>query len=249
MIKAILIDDEKNALEILEWQLQTYCPQVQVCATCRNADEGIAAIRQHLPQLVFLDIEMPKKNGFEVLLAFPEPSFDVIFTTAYDQFAIKAIRFAALDFLLKPIDADDLVAAISRYEKKQQQFIFGEQLQQLLQQYQQPNTLPGKVPFATAEGIIFVKPETIIYCEAVSNYTHIFFADSKKLVVSKTLKEVEDLLTGFHFYRVHNSYLISLQHIHKYIKADGARVEMSNGAQVPVSRQKKDQFMELLMKR
>ena len=110
-IKAVLIDDEKNTLELLEWQLQTYCPQVIPVALCTSADEGITAINQYDPQLVFLDIEMPKKNGFEVLVAFPEPNFEVIFTTAYDQFAVKAFKFAALDYLLKPIDADDLHAA------------------------------------------------------------------------------------------------------------------------------------------
>ena len=106
-IKAVLIDDEKNTLELLEWQLQTYCPQVVPVALCTSADEGIAAIKQYAPQLVFLDIEMPRKNGFEVLIAFPEPSFEVIFTTAYDQFAVKAFKFAALDYLLKPIGADE----------------------------------------------------------------------------------------------------------------------------------------------
>lgn len=249
MIKAVIIDDERNALEMLEWQLQNYCPQVQVLALCKSADEGIAAIRTHAPQLVFLDIEMPRKNGFEVLLAFPEPAFDVIFTTAYDQFAVKAIKFAALDFLLKPVDADDLVAAIQRFEKKQHQKLFSGQLQQLLQQYQQPGMPPGKIPFSTNEGIIFIKPENIVYCEAVSNYTHIHFADKGRLVVSKTLKDVEDLLQPYNFYRVHNSYLVSLHQISKYVKADGGFVEMSTGAQVPVSRQKKDGFMEMLMKK
>src|SRR5437016_1813522 len=112
MIKAVLIDDEKNTLELLEWQLQTYCPQVKPVALCTSADEGIAAIGQHAPQLVFLDIEMPRKNGFEVLLAFNDPGFEVIFTTAYDQFALKAFKFAALDYLLKPVDADDLQVAV-----------------------------------------------------------------------------------------------------------------------------------------
>ena len=110
MTKAVLIDDEKNALEMLEWQLHTYCPQIEIAAICNTADKGIAAIRQHQPQLLFLDIEMPKKNGFEVLQQFPDPQFEVIFTTAYNQFALKAFRFAALDYLLKPIDADDLTS-------------------------------------------------------------------------------------------------------------------------------------------
>ena len=118
MIKVVLIDDEKNALEMLEWQLQTYCPQVEIVALASTANKGIEAIQRHTPQLVFLDIEMPKKNGFEVLQAFANPSFDVIFTTAYNQFALKAFRFAALDYLLKPIDAGDLVNALKRYERK-----------------------------------------------------------------------------------------------------------------------------------
>jgi two-component system, LytTR family, response regulator len=249
MIRAIIIDDENNALEMLEWQIQNYCTQVQVCALCKNAEEGIGAIHKFHPQLIFLDIEMPKKNGFEVLLAFPEPHFDVIFTTAYDQFAVKAIKFAALDFLLKPIDAEDLVMAIERFEKKHDPKVMSEQLQQLLQQYQHPGTLPAKIPFSTSEGIIFIRSETIVYCEAVSNYTHIHFLDKTKLVVSKTLKDVEEILLHFDFYRVHNSYLISLQQISKYVKADGGSVEMTNGVQVPVSRQKKEAFIEMLLKR
>src|SRR4051812_37671434 len=115
MIKTVLIDDEKNALEVLEWQVKTFCPQLQVMAMCLTADDGIAAIKEHHPQLIFLDIEMPLKNGFEVLKAFSEPGFDVIFTTAYNQFAIKAIKFAAFDYLLKPVDAEDLKTSVTRY--------------------------------------------------------------------------------------------------------------------------------------
>src|SRR6188768_1370341 len=144
MIRAVLIDDEKNATEMLEWQLHTYCPQVEIVAICNTADKGIEAIRHHAPQLVFLDIEMPKKNGFEVLQAFGNPSFDLIFTTAYNQFALKAFRFAALDYLLKPIDADDLVNALKRYEKKIQGS-FQQQLDILMQQYRQPTALPEKI--------------------------------------------------------------------------------------------------------
>ena len=247
MIKVILIDDEKNALEMLEWQLQTYCPQVKISALCQSVDDGIAAINIHNPQLIFLDIEMPKRNGFDLLLNFPDPAFDVIFTTAYDKFAIKAIKLSALDFLLKPIDADDLVTAIERFEKRKQNQKFGEQLQQLLMQYAQPNLLPGKIPFATDEGIIFVKTEEIIYCEAKDNYTYVYFVDKTKLVVSKTLKDVEDILLHYRFFRIHHSYLINLQHIQKYLKADGGFVEMTCNFRLPVSRQKKDSFIEILM--
>lgn len=249
MITAILIDDEKNALEILEWQLHTYCPQVQVLALCRSAEEGIAAIETHHPQLLFLDIEMPYQNGFDLIRHFPQPTFDVIFTTAYDQFAIKAFRFAALDYLLKPIDAPDLVAAVQRFEKKADNTAFREQLEMLLQQYRLPHSLPGKVPFTTLEGIFFVKPETIVRCESASNYTVMHFIDRPKLVISKTLKETEEILQPYTFLRVHHSHLVNLQQVVRYVKTDGGFVETSDGVQVPISRQRKEQILALLMKK
>jgi two-component system LytT family response regulator len=249
MITAVLIDDEKNALEILEWQLQNSCPQVKIVELCKTADDGIAAIQKHTPELVFLDIEMPRKNGFEVLLAFPEPHFDVIFTTAYDQFAIKAFKFAALDYLLKPIEAEDLVAALQRYGKKQRHLQFKEQLEILLQQYKQPQLAPCKLSFATHEGIVFVKPEAIVRCESSSNYTMLFLSDKAKLVISKTLKEVEDLLHTYGFFRVHHSHLINLQQVNRYVKNEGGYIEMSDSAHVPVSRQRKELVLEVLMRK
>lgn len=247
MIKAVLIDDEKNALEMLEWQLQNYCPQIQIAALCRTAVEGIDAIRLHQPQLLFLDIEMPGRNGFNVLQAFPEPGFDVIFTTAYDQFALKAIKFAALDYLLKPIDADDLLQAIQRFEKREQQQQFTQKLDLLLQQYQQPAMLPGKIAFATGEGILFIKPTEILRCESSSNYTNIYFENGTRLVVSKTLKEVEELLQPYGFYRVHHSHLVNPHFVKRFIKTDGGTLEMTDGVQVAVSRQRKDEILKVLM--
>lgn len=245
MIKVVLIDDEKNALEMLEWQLHTYCPQVEIAAICNSADKGVEAIRQHTPHLIFLDIEMPKKNGFEVLQAFPNPSFDVIFTTAYNQFALKAFRFAALDYLMKPIDADDLMNALKRYEKKAQGN-FKQQLDILLQQYQQPSALPDKISFATQQAVHFIKPETILYCESDGNYTTLYFLDSTKLIVSKTLKEVEEVLVHYHFFRIHNSFAINLKQVSRYVKTDGGSIEMTNGTQLPISRQRKDEVMQVL---
>lgn len=245
MIKAILIDDEKNALEILEWQLHTYCPQVEIVALCNTADSGIEAIRQHAPQLVFLDIEMPKKNGFDVLEAFRNPSFDVIFTTAYNQFALKAFRFAALDYLLKPIDADDLVNSLKRYERKVQGS-FNQQLEILLQHYRQPNTLPEKISFSTQQAVHFIKPETILYCESDGNYTTLFFLDNTQLIVSKTLKEVEEVLVHYRFLRIHNSYLINLSQVSRYVKTEGGSIEMTNGTQLPISRQRREEVMQAL---
>lgn len=246
MIKAVLIDDEKNAREVLEWQLRNYCPAIHIAAICATADEGIAAIKMHEPQLLFLDIEMPHKNGFEVLQAFPQPSFDVIFTTAYNQFALKAFKFAALDYLLKPIDAEDLVAAVQRYEKKTAHHHLQQQLDILVQQFKQPKALPRKLSFATSDAIYFINPATIIYCESNSNYTTLYFTDKSKLVVTKTLKEVEELLAGYNFCRVHHSYIINLAEVKRYVKQDGGSIEMTDGAQLPISRQRKDEVMQVL---
>jgi two-component system, LytTR family, response regulator len=245
-MKAVLIDDEKNALEMLEWQLQNYCPQLQIVAMCDTADKGIAAISRHWPELVFLDIEMPKKNGFEVLQGFPDAKFEVIFTTAYNQFALKAFRFAALDYLLKPIDADDLVNAVQRYERKRLHNNFKEQMDILMQQYRQPDVLPEKISFTTQQAIHFIKPETILYCESNSNYTTLFFVDSTRLVISKTLKDVEEMLIHYHFLRIHHSFLINLKEVGRYVKTEGGAIEMSNGTQLPISRQKKEEVMQLL---
>jgi len=249
MIKAILIDDEKNALEMLEWQLQNYCPQVTIACICNNANDGIAAIHQHKPQLVFLDIEMPKKNGFEVVQSFANPSFDVIFTTAYNQFALKAFRFAALDYLLKPIDADDLVAAVKRYEKKMLHGNLKDQLDILMQQYNQPNTLPEKISFSTQQAIHFITPAHILYAESDSNYTTLHFIDKSKMVVSKTLKEVEEMLVHYNFYRIHHSYIINLKQVNRYMKIDGGFIEMTGGTQLPISRQRKEELMNTLTNR
>ncbi|HZH97088.1 MAG TPA: LytTR family DNA-binding domain-containing protein, partial [Flavisolibacter sp.] len=172
-----------------------------------------------------------------------------IFTTAYDQFAIKAFKFAALDYLLKPIDAEDLTAVMQRYEKKQRHSHFKDQLETLLQRYKQPQLAPVKLPFSTQEGIIFVKPETIVHCESSSNYTSLYFTDKSKLLISKTLKEVEDSLRPYSFYRIHHSHLINLQQVDRYVKSDGGYILMSNGAQVPISRQRRDDVLEVLIQK
>lgn len=246
MIKAILIDDEKNALEVLEWQLKNFCPEVEVALLCSSADEAIAAITELKPQLIFLDIEMPVKNGFEVLHAFPSPSFDVIFTTAYNQFAIKAFKYAAFDYLLKPIDANDLKDAVERYKAKQKTSI-NEQLKTLMEQM--GRTIPtGKIALNTPDGLQFVRPEQIVRCESLSNYTKIYLSSNQKVTIAKTLKEVEETLIGHNFYRVHNSHLINLDHIEKFVKADGGYVLMADGQHITVARNRKEGFIEKFSK-
>lgn len=247
MINAVLVDDEKNALEILEWQLHTYCPTVHIAASCTSVAGGITAIQQYRPQLVFLDIEMPGRSGFELLQSFPAPFFEVIFTTAYNQFALKAFRFAALDYLLKPVDAEDLVASVQRYQNRQLPVTARQQLDILAQQYAKPELLPEKIGFSTQQAIHFIAPENIIYCESNSNYTTLHLVDKSKMVISKTLKEVEDILVHYRFYRIHHSYIINRKHIIRYNKNDGGSIEMSDGAQLPISRQRKQEIIHDIM--
>jgi two-component system LytT family response regulator len=246
MITAILIDDEKNALEVLEWQLKNFCTDVQVLAMCTSADEAVTAIIQLQPQLIFLDIEMPVKSGFEVLNAFQQPRFDVIFTTAYNQFAIKAFKYAAFDYLLKPIDAADLKAAIERF-KNRKTTLTTQQLE-VLMNHMGKVPPPEKIALNTADGMMFIKPDQIIRCESQSNYTKIFLTTQQKVTIAKTLKDVEETLQEYHFYRIHNSHLINLQHIEKFVKADGGYVLMTDGEHITVARNRKDGFIEQFSK-
>lgn len=249
MITAVLIDDERNALEMLEWQLHTYCPAVEIMALCNNADEGMAAVAQHNPNLIFLDIEMPRKNGFDFIAAYPHPAFDVIFTTAYNQFAVKAFKFSALDYLLKPIIAAELVAAVQRHQEKNGPHLLQAQLEILLQQYRQPQHKPVKLPFATQEEIVLLPPEVIVRCESSDNYSTLYLTDGRKILLSKTLKDIEEVLQPFGFFRSHHSHLVSFAQVARYVKADGGYLELTDGSQVPVSRHRKEEVMAVLLRK
>lgn len=245
MIKAILIDDETDALEMLEWQLNQYCPGVSIAAMCVSADDGIAAIKKNLPDIIFLDIEMPHKSGFEVIKAFPDPSFDIIFTTAYSQFALQAFKTAALDYLLKPIDAEDLKKAVTRFEKKQLHQGLKHQLELLLQEYKPSPAAIERVALPTQDGIMFVHPKEIVRAEASGNYTAIFFDNNKKILLAKTLKDIEELVNQHSFIRIHQSHLVNINHIAMYSKVDGGIVVMKDKSRLPVSRQRKEELIKL----
>lgn len=247
-IKAVLIDDEKNALEMMEWLLKTYCPQVEIMAMCSSAEAGISAVNEHRPNVVFLDIEMPKINGFDLLGQFDSLFFDVVFCTAYDQFAIKAFKYSALNYLLKPIDPEDLIQTVKRIEAKSD-VPTREQFDILLQQVKSPSKFtPQRIALTTGEGLIFVPTDNIIYCEAESNYTHVVLDGGKKILVSKVLKEIDDALSGETFFRVHSSFLININRIKKFVRGEGGYLIMDNDAVVSISRSKKQEFMELFSK-
>lgn len=245
MIQAILIDDEKNALEMMEWLLKTYCPQVEVLAMCNSAEEGIKAIHLFKPQVVFLDIEMPKMNGFALLEQFDTLFFHVVFCTAYDQFAIKAFRYSALNYLLKPVDPEDLKETVKRIEQRNA-VATKEQFDLLLQQIKEPvKTTPQRIALTTSDGLIFVPTADIIYCEAESNYTNVVLDGGKKILVSKILKEMDEALSGDDFYRVHSSFLININRIKKFVRNDGGYLVMDNDAVIGISRSRRQEFMEL----
>lgn len=247
MIRCVLIDDESNSLEVMEWLLKKYCPQVQIDAMCQAATEGIEAINRFKPDLVFLDIEMPHMNGFDMLEQFDNLSFDVVFCTAYDQFAIKAFKYSALNYLLKPIDPEDLKETIRRVETKRA-VPAKEQIDLLMQHLRQAAApAPQRVALTTNDGMLFVSTADIMYCEAESNYTTVVLK-SRKILVSKTLKEIDEALAGPDFYRIHHSFLINLNHIQKFVRGDGGYVMMNDGKSVSISRSKRQEFMDLFSK-
>lgn len=248
MITCILIDDEKNALEMMEWLLTTYCPQVEILAMCTSAQEGIAAINKLRPNVIFLDIEMPKMNGFDMLEQFDKLFFDVVFCTAYDQFAIKAFKYSALNYLLKPVDPDDLKATIARIEERKG-LPTKAQFELLLQSMRQPlRATPQRIALTTGDGMLFVHTAEIIYCEAESNYTTVVLQGGKKVVVSKVLKDIDEALSGPDFCRVHSSYLININHIKKYVRGDGGYLVMDDDTTISISRNRRQDFMELFSK-
>lgn len=247
MIKAIIVDDEKNSIEVLEWLLTTYCPDVKVIATCGSAEEGMKAIDQQKPDLLFLDIEMPKMNGFDMLEQLKNISFDIVFITAYDNFAVRAFKYAALNYLLKPVDPDELVATIQRHKEKKQP-TSNEQLSILFQNLINKEANVERIALSTKDGLMFVQAKNIVYCEAESNYTKVVMNDGQKIVVAKTLKDLDETLVGSNFFRIHNSFLININHVVKFIREDGGYVEMLDKTQITISRSKKDAFFQLFAK-
>jgi two-component system, LytTR family, response regulator len=246
MIKAILIDDEVHCLETLSILLKEYCPQVSIAERCRSAAKGLEAIDKLKPELVFLDIEMPSMNGFEMLEQFHEIPFAVIFTTSYDQYAIKAIRFSALDYLLKPIDPKELIAAVQKIQN-QRALPSAEQFEMLLKQVHHKDTGFQKIAIPTLEGFELIPAEQIAYCKAEDNYTHLYLKNKNKVTACRSLKEMEEQLQDFSFFiRVHHSYVVNLNEVTKYIRGEGGYLILNDGTTVNVSRSRKEMLLKKL---
>ena len=246
MIKAIIIDDETDCCETIAELLQTHCPEVTVTGIYHNGAEALPAILQHQPDLVFLDVEMPKMNGFEMLEQLTQVNFDIIFTTSYDQYALKAIRFSAIDYLLKPIDRNELQKAVQKIMQRSQRTI-SKQVEILMQRIHQPAKSISKIALPTMEGLQMLPVDSIISCESDGNYTTLLLKTRQKLVVSTSLKEMEEVLEDYSFVRVHRSYLVNLNEVEKYVKGEGGYLVMSDGSSVDVSRNKKEILLKKLL--
>jgi len=245
MHKAIIIDDESRGRQALRQKLESYCPTVSVVGEAANGPEGIGLIEAQGPDIVFLDIEMPGMNGFDMLQRLSSRRFHLVFTTAYDQYAIRAIKYAALDYLLKPVDVEELQAAVARIGREREPNHVDIRLEALLQNLS--GTMPQrKIAVPTMDGLLFFDMSDIVFLKADSNYTSIHLLNRPPVVASRTLGDFEELLPTELFFRPHNSYLINLNHIKRYLKGDGGQVEMVNGEYVDVSRRKKEEFLRII---
>lgn len=244
MIKAIIIDDEFSAIKSLKWEIEKFCTGIEVTNFYTEPKKAISGINLLQPDCVFLDIEMPEMDGFQLLKHLNYRDFELIFTTAYDNYAIKAFKQNALDYLLKPIDSDDLVLAVERIKRKKEKNSLGDELKKVLAQVRKDGL--HKIPLSFSNRTIYVEPEEIIYCKSDGNYTEVFLVDGKKEVLSKKLKDVESLINESCFLRVHNSYLVNLKHLKEFIKTDGSYLLLNDGTSIPVSRNKKANLLHFL---
>lgn len=248
MIKAVIVEDEAKSRELLQALVTKHCSNVQVVATAANVKEGTDVIRKHSPDLIFLDISMPDGTGFDLLEYISPIKADIIFTTATDKYAIKAIKYSALDYLLKPIDTEELKSSVGKLEEKKSKANTVENLAHLLQNLKQGNDSYQKItlPTSTSYEIVFIKD--IIRCEADGSYTTFHLTGKRKLMASASLKHYEDLLPPNEFMRVHHHHLININHVVRYLKMDGGYAVMSDASQIEISRRKKDEFLNVLNK-
>ncbi len=244
MLKTIIIDDEEHCRSVLFQLLKKHCPSVEVVAKADSALSGLNAIVKHQPDLVFLDVEMPGGNGFDLLSSLTDINFELIFTTAFDQYAMNAIKFSALDYLLKPINHEELKAAVAKVEKRHPQAVdktpvkMGAELA--------ANKLVEKIAIPTTLGLKFVDTHRIIRCESSNSYTFVHLDNRQKMLVSRSLKDFDELLAGHSFYRVHQSHLINLEHVEEYQKTGGGTLIMSDQSEILISKRKKDEFLKAL---
>ena len=241
-MNCIIIDDEKHCIKTLTNLLEMNFPEVNVLESCLDSTKAYDLIQTRRPDFIFLDIEMPLLNGFDLLSKFEHLNFDVIFTTAYDSYAVKAIKFSALDYLLKPISREDLAAAIEKIKNKLNP-ISKAQLQMATAVHNKQ--LPDTIAMPTSDGLTFASVNDIVYCLADGGYTRMFMTDKSEILLSKTLGDVDELLSEYHFFRIHHSTLINLKQVKQYVRGEGGDVIMSNGATLQLARSRKIDFLNI----
>jgi two-component system LytT family response regulator len=242
MFKAVIIDDESKARNALNNLIEKHCSNIAVVAEADCVKAGVDIIKEYSPDIVFLDVQMPDGTGFDLLEQLDEIDFKIIFASAYDKFAIQAFRFSAIDYLLKPVEPEMLIEACSKLTGDSKISEINKKLEVLLNNR---NSFE-KIALPTLDGINFVKIKEIIRCESDNNYTNIFINDGKKYFVSRTLKEFDEMLTHFNFFRIHKSHLINLNYLQKYNKGEGGYVIMEDGSELEVSRRRKEDFIRVL---
>jgi two-component system LytT family response regulator len=242
-LKTLIVDDESDAVNFIRSIIREYCPNLEVIGSANSAKDGTKLIIEQQPELVFLDVEMPHGSGFDLLAQFPKKMFDVIFITAFNQYALKAIKFSAVDYILKPININEFVEAVDKVVEKRTQLInlninYGELLENL------KSTLPTKLAIPTFEGMEYLNTKEIVRIEADRSYCWFHLTEKRKYLVSKNLKDYQDLLSDRNFFRPHNSHLVNLGFVKKYVRQEGGYIEMTDGSQIPISRIKRDLFLQ-----
>ena len=243
-LRTILIDDEESSLSSIKEKLNKHCSQVEITGAFTSAEDGREAIESLHPDLVFLDIEMPVMNGFVMLQQLKYKNFELIFVTAYDHYAIKAIRYSALDYLVKPVEIDQLKSAVERAAVKRNILEPNRQLEILLDNILRKKSMFQHIAIPTSDGLQFIKTDDIFYLEASINYTHIYLAGKTRYTVGRTLKDFEEMLPADNFLRIHNSYIINKNYLEKYVRGEGGQVIMKNGTVLDVSKRKKAEFLK-----
>lgn len=247
-LRTIIIDDEQDAVDFINSIILEFCSSLEVVGKAYNVFQGVAEIKEKKPDLIFLDVEMPNGTGFDLLAQFPEKEFDVVFITAFNHYAIKAIKFSAVDYILKPININEFIESVDRVIKKRAEKSTqgNENLKILMENLR--SSQPSRLAIPTADGMEYLNPKDIIRIEADRSYSWFFINGNRKILVSKHLKEFQELLSDRYFFRPHNSYLINLKYVKKYIRKEGGYIEMTDGSVIPVSRNRKDIFLALMAK-
>jgi two-component system LytT family response regulator len=247
-LKTVIIDDEPDAVGFITSIIREYCPELEVAGTANNVVEGVNEINSKKPDLLFLDVEMPNGTGFDLLAQFPVKEFDVVFITAFNHYAIKAIKFSAVDYILKPININEFIEAVKRVISKRinKTSRSNDALGILIENLKSAH--PSRLAIPTSDGMEYLNPKDIVRIESDRSYSWFFLAGNRKILVSRHLKEFQDLLGERNFFRPHNSHLINLRFVKKFIRRDGGYIEMQDGTNIPVSRGRKDLFLAQMAK-